>query len=320
MKMRYVFVLLCLMFLFCSCANQTKQQDESLSIDSQIISSSSISKSAQSNSAAFIEPPIIIDYAPETWSSPQTELPEKWEDIIKYPPVKRDLSHVDGSTIRIEGAYQDIFPIVTNNIDLEELVSPMDLYKMTAITENCERFDILRDYHIKNRIDSVPIGFLRKVDDGLYYSVNKLYNGGYAYIFFDREKDVNTQDYVTDDLTDVYLTGCIYMEKTLSKADFIDISIGDSIDKVIAIDNAASIQKLSANWYKNITHIGMENCMTKHLLTDGPLIIYYKSEGWDLIIKDIEFNENFIFANKYDPTISDYTKTYKILPQDYPPA
>ena len=88
---------------------------------------------------------------------------------------------------------------------------------------------------------------------------------------------------------------------------------------MIAIDNAASIQKLNARWYQSIAHAGMENCMTKHLLEDGLLVIYYKSEGWDLIVKDIDFNEDFVFANQYDDSVRHYTKTYKILPQDYPP-
>ena len=322
MKIRFLFMLLCAMVLFCSCANRPAQEAQSPAGNSQTTAASAtsrISQSAQSGSAAADSPPLMTDYAPETWSAPHDELPETWDDIRKYPPVKRDIAGINAATIRIEGAYQDVFPIVTNDTALEQLVSPLDLYKMTAITENCERFAVLRDYHIKDRVDSVPIGFLRRVEDGMYYSVNKLYDGGYAYLFFEREKNADTQEYVTDDLTDVYLSGCIYMEKSLSKKDFANIAAGDSIDKVIAIDNAASIQKLNARWYQSIAHAGMENCMTKHLLEDGLLVIYYKNEGWDLIVKDIDFNEDFVFANQYDDSVRHYTKTYKILPQDYPP-
>ena len=87
---------------------------------------------------------------------------------------------------------------------------------------------------------------MRNPEEGRYYTVVKIGGGGYAYFFFERIKRLNEDGelaYVTDDLTKVTEIGCLYAEKVLQKSDFDVLKIGDTIEDVIAIDNAAIVTK-----------------------------------------------------------------------------
>ena len=301
------------------CASQNISQPESISSSSYHSSfrADSSETSAFSESSGMWPAAEISDYSPQEFH-PSASVPEKWEDIHVQEPLKREISAVQ-DTITVNGEYADIFPLITNQTPLVDVMSPMDFNRMTAIQENCEKFYIMPEYHITKSIDFVPIGFLRQVEDGRYYSVNKLYDGGYAYFFFEHEMDPETLEYVTEDLTDVYLTGCVYMEKKLAISDFSGLEIGDSIDKVIAVDNAASVLKEWADWYKSILKSGFEDGVTKHILADGLLVIYYDYNGKELVIGDMEFSEDFVFENETMGIATAYPKKFSILPQDYPP-
>ena len=144
--------------------------------------------------------------------------------------------------------------------------------------------------------------------------------GGYAYIFFERERDLKTGSYTTEDMTDVYATGCIYAEKRLDKADFNDVRTGDSIERVISIDHAAFITKQWADWNEALSEERTNLLISKHLLTDGLLAITYEYNGDELVVRDMEFSSDFVFISPYlSQENIEYPKLFKILPQDYPP-
>ena len=137
---------------------------------------------------------------------------------------------------------------------------------------------------------------------------------------YDEERIINESiiEYRTDDLTDVRLTGGVYMEKVLTKSDFSGIKVGDTIDDVIEVDNAAAIQKAKNDLEYLWSYTGaIKETYSVHLLKDGLLTILYELEGETLYVTDIIFNEEFTF---YPPFLGNvYPKYYGILPQDYPP-
>ena len=163
--------------------------------------------------------------------------------------------------------------------------------------------------------------FLRNPEEGRYYAVAKVKGGGYAYFFFERIKRLNEDGelaYVTEDLTKVTEIGCLYAEKVLQKSDFDVLKIGDTIEDVIAIDNAAVVTK---QWNDMLVAREMESphhaSVSVHLLTDGLLTIEYTHKGTVYTIKSITYSEDFIFNSPFiEP---EYPKDYSILPQDYPP-
>ena len=71
--------------------------------------------------------------------------------------------------------------------------------------------------------------------------MNRVTGGGYAYIFL-KQKDIDNS-YMSIDETDVYITGCIYVEKLLDYEDFSTVKLNDSIQQVIAIDHATSFSE-----------------------------------------------------------------------------
>ena len=111
---------------------------------------------------------------------------------------------------------------------------------------------------------------------------------------------------------------CLYAEKVLQKSDFDVLKIGDTIEDVIAIDNAAVVTK---QWNDMLVAREMESphhaSVSVHLLTDGLLTIEYTHKGTVYTIKSITYSEDFIFNSPFiEP---EYPKDYSILPQDYPP-
>ena len=222
--------------------------------------------------------------------------------------------------IPVDGAGKDKMPVITNETPLHEVMSGINPLTVMAINANCDIRYVAEPYHISQVIDHSPVSFLRKTDEGCYYTVNKLDGGGYAYIFFERERDLKTGSYTTEDMTDVYATGCIYAEKRLDKADFNDVRTGDSIERVISIDHAAFITKQWADWNEALSEERTNLLISKHLLTDGLLAITYEYNGDELVVRDMEFSSDFVFISPYlSQENIEYPKLFKILPQDYPP-
>ena len=315
-KIMCLFLVLFMLYACKGTPPETNVSTESACISSQSesISSSSVS---ESESDPFTLKPQTLPYQEVV---PGTDYVEKFENI-KY--FTQELPS-DGTYITVEGEYD--MPPITNDIPLEKLIPVLDdkAYLVGINLENCSRspYRTIMKYHPCNITEyaKIPVTFLRNSHDGRYYTVVKIAGGGYAYFFFERPRDENG-GYYTDDLTHVTEIGCLYAEKVLQKSDFDVLKIGDTIEDVIAIDNAAVVTK---QWNDMLVAREMESphhaSVSVHLLTDGLLTIEYTHKGTVYTIKSITYSEDFIF----DPPLRDaefgkYPKDYSILPQDYPP-
>ena len=156
----------------------------------------------------------------------------------------------------------------------------------------------------------------------------KVDGGGYAYFFFDRLRDLETGEYLTTDKTDIYLYGAIYAEEMHSYAEFANIKVGDSIDKVTEIDHKTYFEKVAVEEYwlagkKHTEEQGNKMIYAKdpmfavlHLLNDGILQIGYQYNDPDF---DALYDENKDPAYTYDYSNymiinMQYYPDYKVTP------
>lgn len=147
-----------------------------------------------------------------------------------------------------------------------------------------------------------PITKLSQINNDLIYAVydvrgenGKEYN---MYVFFERGKDYEGET-INQITKDSYVfspekwgsTGrVLFMNKTLSFADFSSLQAGDSVEKAEAIDPIVSIMAEDKSSTATYFH-------TYHLLTDGSLLLVFNrnSTDEDFTLASIEYDENFIF-------------------------
>ena len=315
--------ILCLFFLvlFMLCACKGTPPETNVSTESACISSQSESISSSSVSESESDPYTLKPQTlPYQETVPGTDYVEKFENI-KY--FTQELPS-DGTYITVEGEYD--MPPITNDIPLEKLMPILDdkAYNVgiELYNNSFADFQSLLDHHPSVMMEKckIPVTFLRNPEEGRYYTVVKIAGGGYAYFFFERPR-WQTGEYYTEDLTCVTEIGCLYAEKVLQKSDFDVLKIGDTIEDVMAIDNAAVVTKQFNDMLVARDMDGPRHASASvHLLTDGLLTIEYTHKGTVYTIKSITYSEDFIF----DPPLRDaefgkYPKDYSILPQDYPP-
>ena len=266
----------------------------------------------------------------------QWKKPEDWaddlEDFHTVPfnpetdmPVTREFTPVD--RISVSGKYA--MPVITNETPLEEMIVTIsgDVLLLSegmasgrgANTNNAPLRDLWGE---TQTLDYIPITFLRKTGESSYYTVCKVDGGGYAYFFFDRLRDLETGEYLTTDKTDIYLYGAIYAEEMHSYAEFADIKVGDSIDKVTEIDHKTYFEKVAVEEYwlagkKHTEEQGNKMIYAKdpmfavlHLLNDGILQIGYQYNDPDF---DALYDENKDPAYMYDYS------NYMIIDMQYYP-
>ena len=311
-----IMCLFLVLFMLCACKGtppETNVSTESACISSQSesISSSSVS---ESESDPFTLKPQTLPYQEVV---PGTDYVEKFENI-KY--FTQELPS-DGTYITVEGEYD--MPPITNDIPLEKLIPVLDDKAYNVGIElynfNFTGYQSILDHHpsVITEKCKIPVAFLRNPEEGRYYTVVKIAGGGYAYFFFERPR-WQTGEYYTEDLTCVTEIGCLYAEKVLQKSDFYVLKIGDTIEDVIAIDNAAVVTKQFNDMLVARDMDGPRHASASvHLLTDGLLAIEYTHKGTVYTIKSITYSEDFIFNSPFiEP---EYPKDYSILPQDYPP-
>ena len=313
---RRIMCLFLVLFMLCACKGtppETNVSTESACISSQS-ESISLSSVSESESDPFTLKPQTLPYQETV---PGTDYVEKFENI-KY--FTQELPS-DGTYITVEGEYD--MPPITNDVPLEKLMPILDdkAYNVgiELYNNSFADFQSLLDHHPSVMMEKckIPVTFLRNPEEGRYYTVVKIAGGGYAYFFFERPR-WQTGEYYTEDLTCVTEIGCLYAEKVLQKSDFDVLKIGDTIEDVIAIDNAAVVTK---QWNDMLVAREMESphhaSVSVHLLTDGLLTIEYTHKGTVYTIKSITYSEDFIFNSPFiEP---EYPKDYSILPQDYPP-
>ena len=306
----YLFVIMlntaCSSEQFISSADNSSANSHLTSITSSVYASSNLDELRPQPIQDDLYPPII----------------KQWSDIPGYENVERKDIESTVDVIEIQGIGKDAMPVVTNETPFYEIMSEISPFAVIEIVENCTNYNFVPSYHISNVMDRFSISFLRKTGAGQYYTINKVTGGGYAYIFFERQKDSVDNSYINNDETDVYITGGIYVEKILNYEDFLPIKINDPIQKVVAIDHATSLTKQFSEVidkiYPNETS---REYISNHLLTDGILSIRYKySSPGNLVVSEMNYFSDSIFKlSKPLDGNSNYSRYYGILPQDYPP-
>ena len=130
-------------------------------------STESISKHTSSLDMTVLYPKVpLSNYVPETWTYPFTEYPSEWEDIINdWIPPKRDIQDVT-QEIHVEGKNKDIFPVVTNEEELQNLISPIYSLRVMTISLNCDNHFDTYFYPLEDAVENFPVSFLRQVDGG----------------------------------------------------------------------------------------------------------------------------------------------------------
>ena len=339
MKKWIAILILCIQCLLVSSCSLSNPSVVTSAESSYVFSTGSLESSQNSSSVKNEEDQplytdVIVDqeytgtYEPEEWSL-QVEAPEDVYEPFSGPVTLREVDESEIiNPIIVSGKFP--MPLITNDGKIQELMSTVNENVPFTVLFNADHhaytgmYDIAHPSNMKDYYCPIPISFLRNTAPGCYYTVNKVVNGGYMYLFFERPYDTykiveeSIYEYRTEDLTDVRLTGGVYMEKVLSRSDFSDLKIGDTIDDVIAVDHAANMIKVRNDLEYLWSYKGMvKERSTVHLLTDGLLTIVYELKGDILYITDIIFDTDFIF---YPPFMgSTYPKYYGILPQDYPP-
>ena len=308
MKLRTAIVLFILILLSgCKATEEMSQTNTSQEVSSIVQTEVSQTSISQSTS-------ILSNYLPQSWENSLTETPSSFDELAS-PQAPKPITEVE-EPITVTGNYK--MPVITNATDLMYLMPEIDMSVVMAHVHSGYIHDIpgagySPEYFLEVEKDYLAVNYLRQTKEGCYYTVCKVRDGGYAYAFFERPYNIGKQDYYTDDVTNVYLTGMVYAENALQKSDFDSLQTGDSIDQVIEIDSAAKITKQWSNWNKDITGKAISINVSIHLLKDGLLSIEYDES---FAIKNITFSEDFIFHPVLNPN---YPKYFGILPQDYPP-
>ena len=114
-----------------------------------------------------------------------------------------------------------------------------------------------------------------------------------------------------------------WMSKALEKSDFDDIHIGDSIDKVIALEPVTKEFEGDMN-LSSSREPHTEGHGQTLLLKDGVLVIHYcipaDTERLDWRITDMQFYPDFKVPVSEEYQGKEYTIVYdySILPEDFP--
>ena len=272
---------------------------------------------------------VIIDNYSSLSMEEKQEMVDSWSAPVDFK-VQRNEENPQQGDILITGKYEKYMPRVNNLLPLSDLLlQDTPIRFLAPYLRYSYGWDNGVSYSMlcNGQGSSIPMDFLRKVDEKHYYTVVKVKDAGYLYVFYDTFDDAI-------DKTDITDVGAVYIEKTLSYKDFEGINVGSSIDDVRNIDSGIYAWELARE-------VLYEDCRTDpynkdclpgtdqpcdynsmvsiHLLTDGLLTIVYEKNGDSWIITDMKLSEDFIF----DSSITPYTineKQFKILPQDYPPA
>ena len=303
-------VALFIILILCTACNNT------------IVEPSNHTSVIESTSLNVSEPSEVDFTTPETWKNNDDDEVSSMVDL--YPNVEiinQDTINLVDS-IQVEGEYT--LPVITNDTPLKEIIPVLKggMYIVGAETMNTYASEQLfpdRNFHISHIMEEskIPVTFLRKVREGYYYSVAKVENGGYAYFFFDRALDLTTMEYITDDMTDVFLVGCLYVEQLHESSDFSTIQPGDSLEEIVGIDHSAISLIQWNKWCQETTGKTMRRGITNHLLKDGLITIQYADQNGELVVVKKIYSEDYTFKSPFFST--SYERDYTILPQDYPP-
>lgn len=342
--MQKVISLILIILTLCSCSTTTVE-----------ISSSSSNNKTETTASTETVSAYVVDesmvkvteekYAPEIWEEnakmqiTTDNLPDTREELRSIEwysdyPDRNQIYFLDDRTDNeeVEGYYDYCLPNINNNIDLKEVIYTCGVSEISVFSEIGEYdrnpyyqsgLGLLLDKNGENPL-KYPINFLRRGEGNCYYTVRKVNSGGWLYIFFDNPMEFG--EYIYTDETIIVCTGCMYVENIHNLSEFKNLSIGDSIDAVKAIDSAttvyevAHLETMKYN-YRDLPEAHYNFMTTRHLLEDGLLTISYEYTDNKFIVTDIDYSEEYIFhPTLLEKSFGDMPRIYKILPQDYPPA
>lgn len=169
---------------------------------------------------------------------------------------------------------------------------------------------------LKNLIGHYPTRNIRAVpgEDGHYYLVYLLSNGGRVFLFDDRGFGYGY---------------AVYTETSRSYADFTAVAPGDDISKVSIIDSATEqYRKHFAGFMDGMTEdrLAMNREFAKsegrglfvstHLLTDGLLLVFYepvaKGTGYTFTVRETAFFDDYVLPDYY------YIWNEEFIRENYP--
>ena len=204
--------------------------------------------------------------------------------------------------------------------------TPAKVYALSDIIDGPGNIEKTGDYfhgsgvgifNLLNMDNYFPVTKITQLNNDYIYTVYDVQGNDIEfnmYVFFRRGKDYKGET-INQTTKDSYVlspekwgvTGRIlFMNKTLSFADFSSLQVGDSVEKAEAIDPVISIMKEKKESSASYFH-------TYHLLTDGSLVLVFNrnSTDEDFKLASIEFDENFIFDGP------DGEKELRIRASDY---
>lgn len=298
MKKRYI-ALMIFCVLLCSCGLKPHDvvNDTSNSVLEQGTSTEETSSSVATtvNEEDLLETTII-----STTREMKTTTAPLPTDQISVPPLVEEDNSWEWNLIS-DAPYESVITTQTSDEILDDyLFWLMQSWKSAARFEG----DIYDAYGIECLRDA---GYTEH-GNWRTYSIHKLESGAIFYLFYE----------------DAFLRNTVLMTKSLTKADFSEIKIGDSIEKVENIEPATAYWKKIDLKNRELypDDYGDEDGFTQPLLLkDSLLIIIYEFRDNDYYIEDIVFHDDFtsVYPDfKYALTSEADVYHYAILPEDYP--
>ena len=164
--------------------------------------------------------------------------------------------------------------------------------------------------HIENMLLTFPTETIRQRDDKTAYVVYDTDEGNRLFLFL-----LSENDYM------FYRGYPIVIGEERAYKDYSDIKVGDSIEKLIAVDPVADIYKqfILVNWEMKPASVEGHKkdgtpIVSIHYLKDGLLKYEYSMpEEGKLVISDIEYSKDRVFEDCLGTSIN-----YTVLNQDLP--
>ena len=224
---------------------------------------------------------------------------EAFANYLKYYGIAED----SDKALDIPVYYEE--ELLFHKFDYFSLTQDASAYVKTALTAYVYALATLHEMPTQLRVRA----------DGSSYAVYDT-DTGYRYFLFIHKSNICRTGYPI----------LINKSKMLSRADFANIQVGDSIDKVIQIDDVASLHKKKidsrnykshADFFANQIMSGRE-VVTIHYLTDGILKISYQVDVEigptpEMTVSGIEFYEDYVI-----PTADGEMTSHKIKDIDLP--
>lgn len=224
----------------------------------------------------------------------------------------------------LEAEYKTYTKYNENPIDsVEGIALPEDLVDNTTpyeelITKEIDIHIVAQNLLLSSQYPSIEkimeyigIECLRYTEDGCAYSIHKVKQGGWLYIFYWTGHKEPPQSINELSVKDYY-----YVHEKISSKDFDDLVIDKStIDDVAKIDKGAQI-------YENIFVASAKdyalNYSSQHYLDDGILIIEYQNVDGKFVVYRKHLSEDYDLG-KFGRVVAIYVPCFsKILEADWP--